>query len=116
MGIPMKDDYTNGTNEISVSDSVGYHFSPFRRKNRLWTFLWHREKPELTESRLKRLICLYYAGTLLMALGFLICFNAVYRVPGAKRTTQAVTPVPIEAVEAAAVSDFEPAALKMRGD
>jgi hypothetical protein len=116
MRIPMKNDYTNGADEISVSDSVGYHFSPFRRRNRLWMFLWHREKPQLTESRRRELICLYYAGTLLMALGFMICLNAVYRVPVAGQATQAAAPAPIEAVGAAPASDPGLTVLKERGD
>jgi hypothetical protein len=82
----MKDDYANG---ISVTGSAGYHFSRFRAKD------WHRlyvenlcdarKSGRSTERRVLKLKGLYCVGILLMAVGFLICFNAVYRTPSASK-------------------------------
>jgi hypothetical protein len=110
----MKDDYVCG---------IGYHFSRFRAKGWRGLYIENRYRTcksgRLEEIRVLRLKGLYCVGILLMAVGFLICFNAIYRVPGARRTTQAVTPVRIEAIEAneaAPVDDSDSAYLKGRGD
>jgi hypothetical protein len=63
---------------------MGYHFSRFRRKN--WRRLYVRDLWKFPEERAEavrtlKLKGLYYMGVLLMFVGFLICFNALFRTP-----------------------------------
>jgi hypothetical protein len=77
----MKNDPSNGVNVCNI----GYHFSRFRGKD--WRRLYvenlcdARKSGRSVERRVLKLKGLYCVGILLMAVGFLICFNAVYRTP-----------------------------------
>jgi hypothetical protein len=109
----MKDDSKGG----AVVFNIGYHFSRFRRRG--WRGICVEEVSpcELAESRRRtKLKALYYMGVLLMTVGFLICFNAAYRTPGARQTGRAITLAPIEVGEAALGADSEFITLKGQGN
>jgi hypothetical protein len=86
----MKDDFNSGARVCNI----GYHFSRFRAKD------WHRlyienlcgaKSGRSAGIRVLKLKGLYFMGILLMAVGFLICFNAIYRAPVvSKRESAAV--------------------------
>jgi hypothetical protein len=110
----MKDD---SSKNCAVVFNIGYHFSRFRRKGWRGLCIEELSPDERAESwRRAKLKGLYWMGVLLMTVGFLICFNAVYRTPGARQTRQALTLAPIEAGEAVLRTDSEFTTLKGQGD
>ena len=85
----MKSDYFNNANLLK---SAGYHFSRFRRSGGCG--LRFRRPGEFAAERKRslKLMALYYMGVLLMFVGFLICFNAIFGNPdSAKPAPAAVT-------------------------
>jgi hypothetical protein len=110
----MKDDSSDSG---SVVFNIGHHFSRFRRRG--WRGICVEEVSpyERSESRRRmKLKALYCMGILLMTVGFLICFNAARRTPGAGLTGQAITLSPIEADVATLGTDSELTILKAQGD
>jgi hypothetical protein len=84
MKTAMRDISNNGTNFFS-----GYHFSRFRRKNRRGLYvrdLWKLPEERAEARRRLKLTGLYYMGVTLMFVGFLICFNALFRTPPRGKT------------------------------
>ncbi|MDR1508718.1 MAG: hypothetical protein LBS53_03695 [Synergistaceae bacterium] len=79
-----------------ISNSVtnlfsGYHFSRFRRKNwrRLYVQdLWKFPEERAEAGRRLKLKAVYYMGVLLMFVGFLICFNAIFRGTSREKTAE----------------------------
>jgi hypothetical protein len=107
----MKDG--SGDSQAAVFNT-GYRFSRFRRRGRRGISVEETAPYERAGSRRRtKLKALYYMGILLMTAGFLICFNAAYRTPGARR---AITPAPTEADEAVLGTDSEFITLKGQGD
>ncbi|MDR1508699.1 MAG: hypothetical protein LBS53_03600 [Synergistaceae bacterium] len=79
---------------------MGYHFSRFRRKDwrRLYVQdLWKFPEERAEAGRRLKLKGLYYMGVLLMFVGFLICFNAVFRTPpsGKRQAISRSEPAPV---------------------
>jgi hypothetical protein len=84
MKTAMKDISNSGTSFFS-----GYRFSRFRRKNRRGLYirdLWKLPEEQAEARRRLKLTGLYYMGVLLMFVGFLICFNALFRTPPSGKT------------------------------
>jgi hypothetical protein len=61
-----------------VPNSAGYHFSRFRKSGWRGLRLWHPGEYAAERKRMLKLTGLYYMGILLMVVGFLICFNAIF--------------------------------------
>jgi hypothetical protein len=79
-------------NETNILKGVGYHFLRFRKNGRHALRLWRPGEFAAEKKRRLKLMALYYMGVLLMFVGFLICFNAIFRNPDvAKPTPGAVT-------------------------
>jgi hypothetical protein len=84
----MKDD----SGRVMNVHSGGYGFPRYRREKRNWLGLLVQNVADQAESRRRlKLTVLYCVGILLMAVGFLICFNAAYRIPSRAGQTIAVT-------------------------
>ena len=82
----------NNFNDSNILNTVGYRFLRFRRSGRRGLCLWRPGELAAEKKRRLKLTGLYYMGVLLMLVGFLICFNAIFRNPDvAKPTPGAVT-------------------------
>jgi hypothetical protein len=77
--------------DMNVFYSVGYHFSRFRRSGRRNLRFWRPGEFAAEKKRRLKLTALYYMGVLLMFVGFLICFNAIYRNPDGANPVSTVT-------------------------
>lgn len=87
----MKNIFREANKGVCVSNSTGYHFSRFRAGRR-WIYAKNfleldRERAEA--GRRLKLMGLYWMGTLLMAVGFLICFNALLGAPSNEKALSA---------------------------
>jgi hypothetical protein len=102
MGYSLKNIFREANKGMCVSNSAGYHFSRFRgSRKRLYiknSLELDRERAEA--GRRLKLMGLYWMGTLLMAVGFLICFNAVFRAAGGEKISRR-EPAPIVSANAA---------------
>ena len=68
----------NNFNDTNLVYSLHCHFSRFRRNGWRGLRLWRPGEFTAEKKRRLKLMALYYMGVLLMIVGFLICFNAMY--------------------------------------
>jgi hypothetical protein len=103
----MKNIFGEANKGMCVSNSAGYHFSRFRAGRRR---IYVKNGLELDRERAEagrrlKLMGLYWMGTLLIAVGFLICFNALFRAPSNEKAVPAPV-VSMDAVESEETPEF----------